>query len=178
MFIFLITQWIKLPMKILYFKLGSIQQIFHFYKSLQILVNFYNQLFSKTFVSIQVGILSICSVTTSFEAIKWFNKLPIIAYGVFPNSAICCITCLLLAMNFMSKMYEYSKDFKVRLIWFLSDQQFKGSQLEIPKCQLKQLRGIYYLRCYVNNFYFVKKTTKRVFLSFLIGTIINWIITF
>lgn len=180
MFIFSAAHWLQFPIDILYSKLKSVKRIFKLYKILQILVNFYNQLFAKTFISVQVTILSIISVTGSYESIKYFNKLPFIAYCLFPNCAFCCILCLLIAMNYMAQLFEYSKNFKAELKWFLVTRGQENSYMELQqkKYHLKQLNGLSEIKCYVGSLYFIKKATKGIFLSFLISTTINWIISF
>jgi hypothetical protein len=151
------------------------------YRILKLQQNHYNSVLSKAFTQAYVMLLTLCIALYTYATLRLYASLPFSIYILFP---FCCISVMPLQIFFITTFYPYPYDKSSKLInetmpSVLHNEIMDGGKNESHAKYVEQeIASCAPVKCYIGKTYFMKASTKLVFINFFSNLTIYLLLTF
>ena len=150
------------------------------YKSLMLQNNLHNIVYAELYVRgyfvVETSFIAVCA----YCSIRLYHAIELSYFLIFPMCTVLIIVQVIVVTTVLAQIYETSTKIvsKTMLQMLLIESGSGKSTSFMKKIYEKEIAACYPLRSWIGSMYFMKKSTKLVFLGFILNFIIFMLLTF
>ena len=162
------------------FRKMKLESAIRLYKYLMLQKNLHNIVYSgfylQGFLIIETAIIAVAA----FCSIRLYHSIELSYFIMFPMLTVIVIIEVLVFTTVLAQLYETSAELvkKTMFQMLLTETSVWESTSTVKQLREKEIAACYPLRSWIGDMYFMKRSTKLVFLGFLLDFIIYMLLTF
>ena len=157
-----------------------LESVIRLYRYLVLQRNLHNSVYSKLYLPGYLVVEITCIAITAYCSIRLYHTIELSYFVMFPMVTVIITIEVLVVTTVLAQQYETSANLvKQTMFQMLLTESTSGkSTFNMTKIREKEIAACYPLRSWIGDMYFMKKSTKLVFLGFMLNFIIFMLLTF
>ena len=157
-----------------------LEELLNLYRSLTIQSSFYNNVFAECFLSVYL-FLAICFFAFSaFCSIRLYHVLEPSIYILFPLATLLTVFQMVLIISIISKKFEKSVNILTVAFSKVVAFEFNSSPSQtrgMKKNVNAQIASLTVLKTWIGDLYYMKRSTKLIYVGFSINVVLSMLVT-